>query len=69
MTVKGLSAEQVVSSLREKGIRVHARKADHYSGNILKPLNLESCTRVSMCHYNTIEEVSDFLNVVRSLID
>ena len=38
---------------------MHA-KADHYSGNILKPLNLESCTRVSMCHYNTIEEVSDF---------
>ena len=69
MTVKGLSAEQVVSSLREKGIRVHARKADHYSGNILKPLNLESCTRVSMCHYNTIEEVSDFLNAVCSLID
>ena len=69
MTVKGMTAEQVVSSLRKKGIRVHARKSDHYSGNILRPLNLESCTRVSMCHYNNIEEVSEFLNAVRSLID
>ena len=34
MTVKGMTAEQVVSSLRNKGIRVHARKSDHYSGNI-----------------------------------
>ena len=69
ITVEGMNAEQVVESLRENGIRVHARKADHYSGNILKPLNLESCTRVSMCHYNTIEEVADFLTAMRKILD
>ena len=67
--VEGMNAEEVVEGLRENGIRVHARKADHYSGNILKPLNLESCTRVSMCHYNTIEEVADFLTAMRKIID
>ena len=67
--VEGMNAEEVVEGLREHGIRVHARKADHYSGNILKPLNLESCTRVSMCHYNTIEEVADFLTAMRKILD
>ncbi|MFL2791639.1 MAG: aminotransferase class V-fold PLP-dependent enzyme [Paracoccaceae bacterium] len=69
ITVEGMNAEEVVEALRENGIRVHARKADHYSGNILKPLNLESCTRVSMCHYNTIEEVADFLTAMRKILD
>ena len=69
ITVEGMNAEEVVEGLRENGIRVHARKADHYSGNILKPLNLESCTRVSMCHYNTIEEVADFLTAMRKVLD
>ena len=69
ITVEGMNAEEVVEGLRENGIRVHARKADHYSGNILKPLNLESCTRVSMCHYNTIEEVADFLTAMRKILD
>ena len=69
ITVEGMNAEEVVEGLRENGIRVHARKADHYSGNILKPLNLESCTRVSMCHYNSIEEVADFLTAMRKILD
>ena len=69
ITVEGMNAEEVVEGLRENGIRVHARKANHYSGNILKPLNLESCTRVSMCHYNTIEEVADFLTAMRKILD
>ena len=69
IAVEGMNAEEVVEGLRENGIRVHARKADHYSGNILKPLNLESCTRVSMCHYNTIEEVADFLTAMRKILD
>ena len=51
----------MVAALREQGIRVHTRKDDHYSGNILKPLGLPSCVRVSLCHYNTLEEVAQFL--------
>jgi len=68
LTVQDKSAEEVVSILRECGIRVHARKADYFSGNILKPLNLDSCVRVSLCHYNSLHEVGQFLKVMRSFV-
>jgi selenocysteine lyase/cysteine desulfurase len=67
LAVEGKSAPEVVTALREKGIRVHARKADHYSGNILTPLNMEDCVRVSMCHYNTEEEVAQFLAAMKEI--
>lgn len=51
----------LVSFLRDRGIRVHIRNDDHYCGNILGPLGLPSCIRVSICHYNTLEEVTRFL--------
>ncbi|NQV85424.1 MAG: aminotransferase class V-fold PLP-dependent enzyme [Rhodospirillales bacterium] len=68
IVVEDKSAVEVVSALREKGIRVHARKNDHYSGNVLTPLNLEDCVRVSMCHYNTEQEVAQFLSAVQSIV-
>ncbi|RVV97018.1 aminotransferase class V-fold PLP-dependent enzyme [Mesobaculum littorinae] len=68
ITVEGMGAVDVVSALRDRGIRVHARKADHYSGNILTPLGLETCTRVSMCHYNTEAEVATFLAAMREIV-
>ncbi len=61
MVVKGHASADIVSKLSDHGIRVHIRRADHYSGNILNPLGLDSCIRVSMCHYNTKEEVQAFL--------
>lgn len=67
LTVRDMTAEQVVAALREQGIRVHARKNDHYSGNILAPLGLESCVRVSMCHYNTEGEVAQFLAAMAAI--
>lgn len=69
ITVENLSAEEVVSALREEGIRTHARKNDHYSGNILQPLGLDGCIRVSMCHYNTEQEVAKFLRVIKKIAD
>jgi len=68
MTVENMSAEQVVSALREQGIRVHARKNDHFSGNVLNPLGLEGCTRISMCHYNTEDEVARFLRAMQMIV-
>ena len=56
-----LSSDFLVQELNSKGIRTHVRKSDHYSSNILEPLNLESCVRVSMCHYNSEDEVIHFL--------
>ncbi|MBT3788063.1 MAG: aminotransferase class V-fold PLP-dependent enzyme [Alphaproteobacteria bacterium] len=67
LAVEGKPAVDVVSALREKGIRTHARKNDHFSGNILGPLGREDCVRVSMCHYNTEEEVADFLAAMQEI--
>ena len=67
LTVDGVDSEQVVALLNAEGIRTHLRKADHYSGNILKPLGLESCVRVSMCHYNTQSEVAHFLTAMATI--
>ena len=61
LTVEGIKAVDIVGQLNAQGIRTHTRKDDHYSGNVLKPLGLDSCVRVSLCHYNTEAEVAKFL--------
>ncbi|MDP6218002.1 MAG: aminotransferase class V-fold PLP-dependent enzyme, partial [Alphaproteobacteria bacterium] len=63
--VDGLSSVDVVAKLNAQGIRTHLRKADHYSGNILNPLGLDGCVRVSMCHYNSTHEVAQFLAAMK----
>jgi selenocysteine lyase/cysteine desulfurase len=67
--VEGRDTAEVVTALNERGIRTHIRKADYYSANILDPLGLSDCIRVSMCHYNTIDEVSAFLTAMREIIE
>ncbi len=69
ITLDDMPAGDLVSALRARGIRTHIRKADHYSGNILTPLGLEAAVRVSMCHYNTLGEVSAFLSAMREIVD
>ncbi|MGG7643778.1 aminotransferase class V-fold PLP-dependent enzyme [Rhodovulum sp. YNF3179] len=69
ITVDGVPAAEVVSRLNAQGIRTHTRKADHYSGNILDPLGLDSCIRVSLCHYNTTDEVARFLTAIREIAE
>jgi selenocysteine lyase/cysteine desulfurase len=56
-----VASADLVSRLAEKGVRVHIRKNDHYCGNILGPLGVEDCIRVSVCHYNSLDEVQAFL--------
>ncbi|UWQ39637.1 aminotransferase class V-fold PLP-dependent enzyme (plasmid) [Leisingera aquaemixtae] len=67
LTVDGVPSVEVVKRLNEQGIRTHLRKADHYSGNILTPLGMEACVRVSMCHYNSLGEVAKFLGVMKEI--
>ncbi|MFT6875100.1 MAG: cysteine desulfurase/selenocysteine lyase [Granulosicoccus sp.] len=67
LTIKGIPSVDVVKQLNGQGVRTHLRKADHYSGNILDPLGLDSCVRVSMCHYNTVEEITRFLAVINEI--
>ena len=67
LVVKGIPSVDVVKKLNLSGVRTHLRKADHYSGNILTPLDLDSCVRVSMCHYNSLQEVSRFLSIMKEI--
>ncbi|MEO0618229.1 MAG: aminotransferase class V-fold PLP-dependent enzyme [Pseudomonadota bacterium] len=69
LNVAGFTAPDVVTALNERGIRTHTRKADHYSGNVLKPLGLDGAVRVSLCHYNTTAEVAAFLTAMREIIE
>ena len=55
--INGISSHAIVDFLNYKAIRTHVRKAYHYSGNILNPLGWEDCVRVSVCHYNSSEEI------------
>ena len=66
--VEGKPCVEVVAELNQRGIRTHVRKADYFSGNILTPLNRPTCIRVSMCHYNTAEEVLKFLRELEAII-
>ena len=68
LTVDGVASLDVVAGLNAQGIRTHTRKADHYSGNVLDPLGLDSCVRVSMCHYNSEAEVAQFLSAMAEIV-
>lgn len=68
LAVRGVPSAQVVSRLGDHGVRVHIRKNDYFSANILTPLNLETCVRVSMCHYNTAAEVKHFLKAMEGIV-
>lgn len=60
-------ADDIVGQLNAQGIRTHIRRADHYSGNILTPLGLTAAVRVSLCHYNTLEEVRSLLAAMKDI--
>ena len=56
-----MGSADLVEYLRMRGIRVHIRKNDHYCGNILGPLGVTDCIRISVSHYNTEAEVARLL--------
>ena len=68
LAVDNVPSADVVSKLNDDGIRTHVRKNDYFSGNILTPLDMETCVRVSMCHYNSIEEIKSFLSSMENII-
>lgn len=67
-SVDGREAVDIVAALEARGIRTHTRSSDIYSGNILRPLGLDSVVRVSLAHYNTAEEVGIFLDTMEELL-
>ncbi len=62
-----VDAVEIVGQLNVQGIRTHIRRADHYSGNILTPLGLQAAVRVSLCHYNTLDEVRSLLAAMKDI--
>jgi len=68
MRLDGWDTLKLVEFLGERGVRVHIRKADHFSGNVLRPLGLPDCVRISFCHYNTEAEVTRLLAVMEEAI-
>lgn len=69
IVVAGMSSLDVVATLNDQGIRTHSRKADHYSANVLDPLGLSDCIRISLCHYNTEQEVAQLLSAVKVMTE
>lgn len=65
--ITGRASTDIVTALNERGIRTHTRKADHYSGGILDPLGWTDCVRVSVCHYNTLDEIRAFLTAMQEI--
>ena len=65
--LKNKSSSLIVEKLRQRKIRVHIRKDDHYCGNILRPLNQKDCIRFSICHYNSKAEVMEFLKAINEI--
>ena len=68
LRVRGIASSDLVSALRDQNIRVHVRKDDHYSGNILNPLGWTDCVRISLCHYNTVAEVTRLLSALNKIV-
>lgn len=66
--VDDLDAKHVVAELGARGIRVHARSDDVFSGNILRPLGLKAVTRISLAHYNSVEEVDACLAALAEVL-
>lgn len=64
----GRDNAEIVGALNARGIRTHLRKADHYSGAVLKPLGIQTSVRVSLCHYNTFAEVRQFLGALEDCL-
>ena len=65
--LKNKPSSLIVEKLRQRKIRVHIRKDDHYCGNILGPLNQKDCIRFSICHYNSKAEVTEFLKAINEI--
>lgn len=61
LTLDGMAPDALVRHLNRNGVRTHIRLNDHYCGNVLGPLGLDACVRVSFSHYNSLAEVGQFL--------
>jgi selenocysteine lyase/cysteine desulfurase len=64
--IKGRTSEETVDYFEAHGVRLHNRISDAYSGHTLSAVGIEECIRVSLCHYNTLNEVNTFLALLNN---
>ncbi|MDP6416409.1 MAG: aminotransferase class V-fold PLP-dependent enzyme, partial [Gammaproteobacteria bacterium] len=65
--VKGHNTAEVVDLFGQQGIRLHNRISDAYSKHTLSAMGIEECIRVSLCHYNSLEEMNAFLKALKEI--
>lgn len=65
--VAGKGTVDVVDYFARGGVRLHNRTCNAYSRYTLQAMAIEECVRVSLCHYNTLDEVSTFLKLLATL--
>jgi selenocysteine lyase/cysteine desulfurase len=66
-TYEGKSSEEIVAYFNKNGIRLHNRISNAYSKHILDAFGIKECVRLSLCHYNSDEEVTRFLTLLKEL--
>ncbi|MEM9682506.1 MAG: aminotransferase class V-fold PLP-dependent enzyme [Pseudomonadota bacterium] len=68
--VTGRESTDIVDALGAHGIRVHHRDNSPASSSrfILEAAHLENCVRISMCHYNSHEEIEAVLKALPSVV-
>jgi selenocysteine lyase/cysteine desulfurase len=67
VTMDGMTAGELVIAMGARGISVHDRKHDAYSGHILEAIGAPDCVRISMAHYNTTDEIDALLAALDEL--
>ena len=65
--VAGMDSTAAVEHFGRSGIRVHNRISDCYSKHTLSAMGIEECVRASLCHYNTPDEVAEFLRALEKM--
>ncbi len=65
--LEGFESTTLVREMAARGVRVHARINDGYSGHILQELNMPDCSRITFCHYNTPAEIRAFLEALTEI--
>ena len=65
----GMTSGQGVAGYRNRFVRVHNRVSDEYSKHTLQALGETEVLRLSACHYNTPQEIDQFLQVTQELLE
>lgn len=68
LTHDGQPSGEIVEKLVKRGIVVHERMGDAYCRVVLDALGETDCVRVSLAHYNSPDEVDQFLTAYRDVV-